>query len=81
MCVTGERVPSLSTWAAHTGQVTGLALGLDGFTLASGGVDRVVHLWDTPSGQVVRSLPHMDGVTHVQSPHQLFWIMTGGAQG
>eukprot|EP00090_Calanus_glacialis_P008952 TRINITY_DN17273_c0_g1_i1.p1 TRINITY_DN17273_c0_g1~~TRINITY_DN17273_c0_g1_i1.p1 ORF type:complete len:419 (+),score=165.14 TRINITY_DN17273_c0_g1_i1:45-1301(+) len=66
VCVTGDSLPSLSTWAAHTGQVTGLALGMDGCTLASGGVDSVVHLWDTPSGQVVRSLPHREGVTHVQ---------------
>ena len=65
------------------GKVTGLALGMYGCTLASGGVNIVVHLWDTPSGQVIRSLPHKAGVTHVQfiaTPHQLFWIMTGGVQ-
>merc|ERR1712083_781824 len=42
------------------------ALSMDGNTLASGGQDNVVHLWDTPSGQVVRSLPHKGSVTHVQ---------------
>jgi WD40 repeat protein len=39
---------------------------MDGCTLASGGVNSVVHLWDTPSGQVVRSLSHQAGVTHLQ---------------
>jgi len=53
-------------WSAHTGQVTRLALAMDGLTLASGGQDSVVHLWDTPSGQVVRSLPHKDVITHLQ---------------
>ena len=66
VCGTGDSLANLSTWAGHTGQVTGLALGMDGCTLASGGVDSMVHLWDTPSGQVVGSLQHKEGVTHVQ---------------
>eukprot|EP00092_Neocalanus_flemingeri_P017354 GFUD01018769.1.p1 GENE.GFUD01018769.1~~GFUD01018769.1.p1 ORF type:complete len:417 (+),score=147.99 GFUD01018769.1:39-1289(+) len=64
--VTADSLGGVATWAAHTGQVTGLSLAMDGVTLASGGLDSVVHLWDTPSGQVVRSLPHKEGVTHVQ---------------
>jgi hypothetical protein len=65
------------------GKVTGLALDMYGCTLASGWVNSVVHLLDTPSGQVIRSLPHKAGVTHEQfiaTQHQLFWIMTGGIQ-
>merc|ERR1740137_493327 len=66
VAVTADSLGSLGTWSAHTGQVTRLSLTMDGCTLASGGLDSVVHLWDTPSGQVVRSLPHKEGVTHVQ---------------
>jgi len=66
VAVTADSLDTACTWSAHTGQVTGLSLSMDGSTLASAGLDSVVHIWDCPSGQVVRSLPHKDGVTHVQ---------------
>jgi len=65
VAVTSDSLGSLGTWSSHTGQVTCLSLSMDGGTLASGG-DSVVHLWDTQSGQVIRSLPHKEEVTHVQ---------------
>jgi len=66
VAVTVESMDRVGTWSSHTGQVTCLSLSMDGCTLASGGQDSVVHLWDTPSGQVVRSLPHKERVTTLQ---------------
>ena len=65
VAVTVDSVDS-DTMISHTGEVTRLSLSMDGYTLASGGQDSTVHLWDTPSGQVVRSLPHKGSITHVQ---------------
>jgi len=66
VAVTVDSMDSVTTMLSHTGEVTRLSLSMDGYTLASGGQDSVVHLWDTPSGQVVRTLPHKGCVTHVQ---------------
>jgi len=49
------------TIQGHEHPVTCLSLSMDGRTLASGGEGQV-KLWDTPSKQCVRTLPHKGGV-------------------
>ena len=61
VCVTGDSLASLSTWA---GDRAGTWYGW--LHTASGGVDSVVHLRDTPSGQVVKCLPLNEGVAQMQ---------------
>jgi len=66
VAVTADRMAGLGTWSSHKDAITKLSLSMDACTLASGGQDSNVHLWDTPSGQIIRSLQHKSKVTHVQ---------------
>jgi WD40 repeat protein len=45
------------TLRAHTGTVQALAFSADGKRLASGGVDRLIRVWDVAGGQVIKKLP------------------------
>ncbi|TMQ32183.1 MAG: hypothetical protein E6K70_19945, partial [Planctomycetota bacterium] len=47
LCHTGRA----STWRAHKGQVNAVAFSPDGKTMASGGLDRALKLWDVATGQ------------------------------
>src|SRR5207249_4786676 len=47
LCHTGRAL----TWRAHKGQVSAVAFSPDGTTMASGGLDRALKLWDVATGQ------------------------------
>jgi WD40 repeat protein len=49
----------------HKGGVRALAFSPDGSTLATGGTDKAVRIWDLGSGQEMRELVHRDGILDV----------------
>jgi WD40 repeat protein/tRNA A-37 threonylcarbamoyl transferase component Bud32 len=49
--------------AAHTGAVTGVAFALDGDKIVSGGVDRIIHVWDAATGKQLNR--HVTGAPEV----------------
>ena len=51
---TGAR--ELTTFRGHSHGVWSVAFAPDGLTLASGGVDRLVRMWDIETGRLLRSL-------------------------
>src|SRR5882724_186685 len=52
--------------SGHSSTVSSIALSHDGKLLLTGGVDRVVQLWDVRSGRVIRSfVGHSGSVTSV----------------
>ena len=65
----------------HTEEVKGLAFAPDGKTLASAGVDRVIRLWDTASGQLkgelVRYFEEASGVAFSPDGRLLASVGTG----
>ncbi|KAM7270994.1 hypothetical protein ACFE04_030208 [Oxalis oulophora] len=60
----------------HSKQVLGLAVSPDGRYLASGGLDRHVHLWDTRTGEHIQAFPGHRGpvscLTFRQGSSELF---------
>jgi WD40 repeat protein len=79
--VTGVRADGKAlTLEGHSGQVTALAFSADGKTLASGGDDRLVYVWDLKSGDPVLELRgHNREVTHVAfSPDGRRLVSTSG---
>ena len=46
----------LTTYRGHSHGVWSVAFAPDGLTLASGGVDRLVRLWDIETGRLLHSL-------------------------
>jgi WD40 repeat protein len=57
--------PKFVTLAGHRGPVRTLAFAPDGRTLASGGQDNVIHLWDVAAGNATKTL--RGHASHVQS--------------
>src|SRR5688572_27888778 len=49
-------VRELKTFRGHSHGVWAVAYAPDGLTLASGGVDRYVRIWDIETGRLLRSL-------------------------
>jgi len=64
VAVTADSLQATSI-EGHSSSVTVLSLSMDGRTLASG-AEGEVKLWDTPSAQCIRSLPHKGTVVTVQ---------------
>jgi len=63
--VTVDRLDN-KTLPGHKESITALSLSMDSLTLASGSEDQTVVLWDTASGQSVRSLSHKGSVVCVK---------------
>jgi len=61
VAVTGDSLEAKRI-EGHGSSVTVLSLSADSLTLASGSQDGSVKLWDTQSGQCVRTLPHKGAV-------------------
>src|SRR4029078_69389 len=55
---------SARPFRGHAGQVLPLAFAPDGATIATGGVDRTVRIWDTRTGAELRQLTGHTGEVH-----------------
>jgi RNA polymerase sigma factor (sigma-70 family) len=53
----------IRAWDAHKGYIWTMVLARDGKTLATGGADKVIRLWDVETGQLRRELDHPDVVS------------------
>src|SRR5262249_22227044 len=51
--------------APHSNEVLSVAFSPDGARLLSGGSDTTLKIWDTTSGQLIRSFAHPRGITSV----------------
>jgi len=58
-----QGVTSLSR--GHEDSVTHLSVSCDGLSLASGDSSGGIHIWDTASGQIIRSIPHKSAISHL----------------
>jgi serine/threonine protein kinase len=77
-----ERIAPRATLSGHTGPVWSVAFAPDGLTLATGGDDAKVRLWDTATGREKSSLPgHGSAVQVVTFSHSGRLLLSGGAGG
>lgn len=65
VCVTSDSQGVTSLSRGHEASVTHLSVSCDGLSLASGDSSGGTHLWDTASGQIIRSLPHKSAISHL----------------
>lgn len=56
-----ERVSLVHTLAGHSGKAASIAVSCDGRTLASGGDDNTIKLWDLGTGELIQTLPGNSG--------------------
>lgn len=69
---------ALYTFSGHTDRITGLAFNPDLTLLASASADRSVRLWDTNSGELIRTITHhQDIVTGVAFSPDGRWLVSG----
>jgi WD40 repeat protein len=69
----GKSHKRTKSWDAHATDVSSLAISSDGLTLASADWSGNVRLWKMPEGELVRDLPHANGVSSVVF-HNARWI-------
>lgn len=53
----------VTNFKGHQGSIVALSVSVDCITLLSASTDGSVHLWDIPSGQVIRTLQHKSPIT------------------
>ncbi|PLZ80949.1 hypothetical protein CEN44_29050 [Fischerella muscicola CCMEE 5323] len=57
------QIQEKNSWQAHSESVNSVAFSPDGKTIASGGPDKTIKLWDTTTGRVIKTLTgHNNGV-------------------
>ena len=66
VCVSCDTCGARTLVTGHAGAVTRISLSADSLSLVSGDSGGGVHLWDTVSGQMIRSIPHKSGLTYLQ---------------
>jgi WD40 repeat protein len=70
------------TWEGHKGAVLAMAISPDGRTLASGGDDRMIHLWEVPTGRpLARWQAHDAHVTALAFRPDGRTLVSGAADG
>jgi hypothetical protein len=69
----GKSHERTKAWDAHATDVSSLAISSDGLTLASADWSGNVKLWKMPEGELVRELPHPNGVSSVVF-HKARWL-------
>ncbi|HKI35563.1 MAG TPA: serine/threonine-protein kinase [Gemmataceae bacterium] len=80
--VEGDRVPLRLTLTGHTGPVWSAAFAPDGLTLATGGDDSTIRLWDPATGREKTSLSgHGSAVLAVAFSHSGKFLVSGGGDG
>jgi WD40 repeat protein len=71
-----------ASWKGHEGGAWGLTLSPDGRTLASGGEDRMIRLWETATGrELARWEAHDSGVTALAFSPDGKTLASGGGDG
>jgi WD40 repeat protein len=71
-----------TTWKGHEGTVLAMAVTPDGRTLASGGADRTIHLWELPTGRsLARWEAHDANVTALAFRPDGRTLVSGAADG
>ena len=69
----GKSHERTKAWDAHSNDVSALAISSDGLTLASADWSGNVKLWKMPGGELIRELPHPNGVSSVVF-HKARWL-------
>ncbi len=70
----------LTSWAAHVGVVTAVAITGDGRHVFSCGTDRLVKVWDVATGRCLRTFTgHSDAVTCLAAARDGRHLVSGGA--
>ena len=64
--VSSETLEATSLTGGHSTSITQLALSCDGLSLASGDTEGNIHIWDSVSAQIVRTIKHRTAITHLE---------------
>lgn len=64
--ISHDALPAKQRFIGHKSAVSALSVSMDGLSLLSGGNDEIVNIWDIPSKQLIRSMPHKGVITNAQ---------------